>query len=185
MQCAIGSGFGPSGGTVTINGVTATPASWSDTEVCTFLRGVGVGPGSIQISSAGGASNAVSFAVVADRAVTGVQPRSAGVGSQVTITGTSLGSLKGSVLLYGGSSGPATLGIVSWSGTQIVATVPPGVQPGSYNLQVSAEGTTANGGPFFVVTAPQINSVQWDPTAVDAMQCAIRSGFGPSGGTAT
>src|SRR5260370_1204963 len=182
MQCAIGSGFGPSGGTVTINGVTATPASWSDTQVCTYLRGVGVGPGSIQISSAGGASNAVSFAVVADPAVTGVQPRTAGVGSQVTITGTSLGSLKGSVLLYGGSSGPATLGIVSWSGTQIVATVPPGVQPGTYNLQVSAEGTTANGGPFFVVTAPQIGSLSPSTGGVGIAVTIAGSGFGSTPG---
>src|SRR5258708_3561357 len=143
MQCAIGSGFGPSGGTVTINGVTATPASWSDTQVCTYLRGVGVGPGSIQISSAGGASNAVSFAVVADPAVTGVQPRTAGVGSQVTITGTSLGSVAGSVLLYGGSSGPTALGIVSWRGTQIVATVPAGVQTRANKVPGGGGGTAA------------------------------------------
>src|SRR5258707_3749421 len=61
MQCAIGSGFGPSGGTVTINGVTETAASWSDTQVCTYLRGAGVGLASIQLSNVAGASNAVRF----------------------------------------------------------------------------------------------------------------------------
>src|SRR6266481_3151950 len=184
-QCAMGSGFGPVQGTVTINGAAAGVASWADTQVCAYLpNSVGTGSGSIQISNAAGASNAVSFAVVAAPAVSGVQPRTTGAGSQVTVTGTNFGST-GSVLLYGGSSGPVALGIVSWSGTQIVATVPSGLQPGTYGLQVSADGTTNNFGAIVVVAAGTISSVQWDPIALGATQCAMGSGFGPTQGTVT
>src|SRR6266481_4474821 len=184
-QCAMGSGFGPTQGTVTINGVAAAVASWADTQVCAYLpNSVGTGSGSIQISNAAGASNAVSFAVVAAPAVTGVQPRTTVAGSQITVTGTNFGS-QGIVLLYGGSSGPVALGIVSWSGTQIVATVPSGLQPGTYGLQVSADGTTNNFGSIVVVAPNAISSVQWDPIALGATQCAMGSGFGPTQGTVT
>src|SRR6266481_962463 len=185
MQCASGSGFGPTQGTVTINGIAAAPVVWADTQVCAYLpNSVGAGAGSIQISNAAGASNAFSFAVVADPVVTGVQPTTAGVGAQVTVTGTNFGSA-GSVLLSAGSSGSVALGIVSWSGTRIVGTVPSGVQPGVYGLQVSTEGAIANGGLFYVVAPGMISSVQWDPIALGAMQCASGSGFGTPQGTVT
>src|SRR6266481_5260558 len=185
MQCASGSGFGPTQGTVTINGIAAAPVVWADTQVCAYLpNSVGAGAGSIQISNAAGASNAFSFAVVADPVVTGVQPTTAGVGAQVTVTGTNFGSA-GSVLLSAGSSGSVALGIVSWSGTRIVGTVPSGVQPGVYGLQVSTEGAIANGGLFYVVAPGMISSVQCDPIALGAMQCASGSGFGTPQGTVT
>src|SRR5262249_5264953 len=73
--------------------------------------------------------------------------------------------------------------IVSWSDSQIVATVPSGISPGGvYSLDVTVHGFTASGG-LSIVGLPQAASVQWDPLAIGGTQCVFGTAFDSAAGT--
>jgi hypothetical protein len=64
-----------------------------------------------------------------------------------------------------------------------VATVPSGLQPGTYDIQVSAGGTAANGGPFFVVAAATISALTPVSGTVGTQVTISGSNFGASQGS--
>jgi hypothetical protein len=158
-QCVNGTGFGTSQGSITINGLTGTVLAWTDTQVCASLQGVGVGTASVQISNVVGGSNTLGFGVVSVPVVDNFVPRSTGSGLPVTITGSGFGAQSGGVFLS--VFGPQfPMGIVSWTDTQIVATVPTGMSVGTYHMYVSTRGLDVfTGSNFNIISPPTITSL--------------------------
>jgi hypothetical protein len=146
-----GTGFEPSQGTgtVTFNGGTATPSSWSNTQIVVPVP-AGATTGNVQVNVAGNVSNAVAFTVTPG--INSVSPTSGAVGTSVTINGTMFGvSQGGSTVTFNGVTATPT----SWSNTQIVAPVPAAAATG--NVVVTVGGNAGNGVAFSVL--PTINSV--------------------------
>lgn len=171
-----GSGFGATqgGGNVWLGSTYGNVVTWSDTQVVATVAS-GSKSGVAQILQGGVWSNTVNLTVITPN-VTNVTPASAVAGTQVTITGTGFGASQGSGNLWLGS----TYGvIVSWSDTQIVATVASGSRSGV--AQVLQGGVWSNPVDFVVVT-PNITGVT--PTAaVAGTQVTIAgTGFGANQG---
>jgi hypothetical protein len=181
-QCASGIAFGSTPGTVVLNGSNLTPSLWSDSQACVVVP-VDTVPGtaSLQISNPAGSSDPFSFNVTADVVtVTNIVPATAGVGTPVTVQGTNFGSAQADSLVQLRGK---DFQIVSWSDTQIVATVPSGIPPGGiYQVDVTVHGVTASGG-LTILGVPQITAVRWDPVGVSGNQCINGTGFGSASGT--
>ena len=143
-----GSGFGTnmSGNQVLFNSTGATITSWSDTSVKAVVPSNATS-GSVTVVEDGVSSNSASFSVIEGISVTGIAPAVGPVGTSVTITGTGFGGTQSNSLasFWGGAGN-----VVSWSDTQIVATVPSGASTGSVTVTVA--GNTAQG-PVFALTA--------------------------------
>ncbi len=87
--------------------------------------------------------------------ILGVSPKTAPVGSQVTITGTNFGATQGaSTVMFNGTQAMP----ISWSSTSIVTHVPPGATSGT--IVVTVGGAPSNGLNFNVGFAPPIAFVQ-------------------------
>jgi len=118
-------------------------------------------------------SNSVSFTMLGPT-ITSVTPTSGTVGTQVTITGSGFGAVAGS---YGdvqiGTQDNAP--IVSWSNTQIVATVPLSSRSGV--VQVGQNGAWSNSVPFTML-GPTITSVTPTSGTVGTQVTITGSGFG-------
>jgi RHS repeat-associated protein len=148
-----GSGFGglqSTGFTVSFNGVTASAPSWSDTSITAVVPSSATS-GPVVVTESGVPSNGAPFTVLEPISVTGIAPLSGPVGSSVTISGTGFGPTQSNstVSFYG----TFATNIVSWSDTQIVATLPSGASSGSVGVTVAGQ---SGWGPNFTVT----NSVQ-------------------------
>lgn len=91
-----GSNFGSTQGsnTISFNGVTATPSSWSDTGIYVSVP-VGATTGNIVVTVGGVASNGMQFTVVTTPSVAGESPSQAGVGGMVWVSGSNFGSSQG------------------------------------------------------------------------------------------
>ncbi len=145
------------GSTVTFNGTTALPASWSATSI-TVLVPVGASTGSVVVTVGGQASNGYLFTVTPPAPnITNIQPNPAAVGTSVTITGTNFGATQGgsTVTFNGTMASPA-----SWDATNITAPVPVGATTGSVVVTV---GGQASSGYSFTVSAGTLpgDSVTW------------------------
>jgi hypothetical protein len=144
-----GENFGGTQGTstVTFNGTPGTATSWSTTTIITTVpNGATTGPVTVTVGSQ--TSNGVTFTVTSAAGgpnITSVTPTSAAVGAQVTITGSGFGTTQGSGLVWLGTR-PGN--VVSWSDTQIVATVAPGAKTG--NARVLQNNALSNSVPFTV-----------------------------------
>src|SRR6185295_9564417 len=84
-----GTNFGATQGTstVTFNGTTATPTSWSATSIVVPVPAAAT-TGNVVVTVGGQASTGVSFTVLVPPNVTSLSPTSGPVGSSVTIAGT-------------------------------------------------------------------------------------------------
>jgi hypothetical protein len=85
--------------------------------------------------------------VAAGPVITGRSPTSGAVGSEVTITGTGFGTLRGTSTVSFGATAVSTY--VSWGATQIRVNVPNGVV-GASNITVTVAGVTSNAVVFTV-----------------------------------
>src|SRR5207245_475999 len=124
-----GTSFGATQGssTVTFNGTTATPTSWSATSIVAPAP-AGATTGNVVVTVGGLASNGVSFTVTVPPSVTSLAPTSGPVGTSVTITGTNFGATQGaSTVKFNGTTATPT----SWSATSIVAPAPAGATTGN------------------------------------------------------
>ena len=83
--------------------------------------------GNARVLQGGVMSNAVPFTLDALQ-LTGISPTPGGTGTAVTFTGTGFGAAQGSGVVWLGSEAADT--VVSWSDTQVVATVAPGALSG-------------------------------------------------------
>jgi hypothetical protein len=145
-----GSNFGATqgGSTVTFNGAGAGLASnWSATSITVSVPS-GASTGNVVVTVDGLASNGTPFTVTLPPSVVSVSPATGAAGVQVTVSGSGFGLARGTGAVWLGS----TLGtVVSWSDTQVVATV--ALNSTSGTAQVRQSGVWSNAVPFNVNTA--------------------------------
>jgi hypothetical protein len=144
-----GSNFGASQGTssVTCGGVSAgTAPYWSDTSITVTVPS-GAATGNIVVTVNGLAGSSGPFTVTNPPTITSLSASTGAPGVSITITGTGFGSDIGLGQVWLGS----TYGtVVSWSDTQVVATVAPTSRSGT--AKVLQGGVWSNEMPFQVAT---------------------------------
>jgi RHS repeat-associated protein len=150
-----GSGFGASQGSSTVGwgGYNPTIVSWSDTQI-TAVTPPAAGTNPVTVTEGSVTSNADINLIVLGPTVTSISPTSGPVGTQVQINGNNFGATQGSsaVTFYN-----QTATIVSWSNTQIVATVPVGAPAGL--VTVTVDHVPSSGNVYFTVPPPQVTAV--------------------------
>lgn len=150
-----GTNFGSTQGssTVSFNGTTGSPTSWSATSIKVPVPS-GATTGNVVVYASGINSNGKSFTVLQTPSITSLSTTSGTVGTSVTITGTNFGTTQGSsTVKFNGTSGTPT----SWNGTQIIVPVPSGATTG--NVVVTVSGIASNGVNFTVYGTPSITSL--------------------------
>jgi YD repeat-containing protein len=149
-----GANFGATQGTstVTFNGTTATPISWSATSIVVSVPS-GATTGNVVVTVGGLQASFSNFTVTAGPGITSASPNWGSVGTVVTITGSGFGATQGSstVMFYGVTATPT-----AWSTTQIVVPVPNQAQSGQ--ITVSVGGAFANA-QFTVTGQPNLTSL--------------------------
>lgn len=178
-----GTNFGSSKGTstVTFNGTTGIPTSWSATSINVPIP-TGATTGSVLVTVGGVASNPYGFEVgVAAPNITSISPTSGAVATSVTIKGTGFGSTQGTnTVNFNGVSGVPT----SWSATQIKVPVPTGATTGP--VVVTASGTVSNGVSFTVPgTGPTVTSLSPSSGPVGSSVTITGTNFGATQGAST
>ena len=178
-----GAHFGVSQGdsTVTFNGVSAEPVSWSDTKIkAPVPAGATTGPVVVMVN--GQASSGIEFTVGGPAPVIGkLKPKSGYVGTVVKIKGSHFGVSQGdSTVTFNGVSAEP----VSWSDTKIKAPVPVGATTGPVVVTVNGQ---ASGGVEFTVggPAPVIRKLKPGLGAVGTVVKIKGSHFGASQGDST
>ncbi|MGO9095236.1 MAG: IPT/TIG domain-containing protein, partial [Bryobacteraceae bacterium] len=154
-----GSGFGAAQGSgqVWLGTVPGVVQSWSDAQVVAAV-GAGSATGNASVLQNGVLSNAVPFTVNSLQ-LTSVSPNSGAAGTPVTFTSAGFGASQG--------TGEAWLGsmdgqVVSWSDTQIVATVATGALTGIARVQQN--GVWSNAVTF---TVPGAGGLQLEPVLIN------------------
>jgi YD repeat-containing protein len=175
-----GSGFGATQGTSTVklNGATAAVTSWSATQIVATVPNAT--SGSMIVTEGGVSSNGPTFTVPAPQ-ITSISPTSGVVGTQVTINGSGFGATSGTNSFVNFESNNAA--IVSWSATQIVATVPANATTGPVTVSVNTVGSNTN--QIFTMPNPVITSLSPTSGAVGTSVTINGSGFGASQGTSS
>jgi YD repeat-containing protein len=159
-----GIGFGTSG-TVTFNGVTASPTSWG-LETIIVPVPAGATSGLIVVND-----GVTSHNFTVSPGISAMTPAQGTAGTAVTITGTTFGATQGaSAVLFNGI--PAT--ISSWSDSSIVAHAPGGTSTG--NVAVVVNGATG-AGPVFTFL-PSITSISPTTGPVGAAVTITGASFG-------
>lgn len=145
-----GSGFGSAKGTstVSLDGLSLTPTSWSDTSIGITVPSFGA-TGNLVVRVGGVDSNALTFTVTPSPTVTTVAPSTGMPGTAVTITGAHFGVVPGTVKF-----GTAAAAITGWSDSGITVTVPDGAGNG---VSVRAKGVVTNA-TAFVTTSKLLGS---------------------------
>src|SRR5260370_1056003 len=180
-SCFDGSGFGTSQdtSTVTVNGVVAPVAWWTDTRVCITVPSNTVpGTAGLQVITSSGSSNVLNFTVTGQPAISGISPASGLAGTQITITGTNFGAQQYATSYVTFNSN--NLPVVSWSDTQIVATIPSGTSPMSSILRVvvTDRNTTASF-TVIVLAHPSISDISPTSGPIGTPLTITGSTFGP------
>jgi hypothetical protein len=175
-----GANFGASQGTstVTFNGTTASPTSWSATSIAVPVP-TGATTGNVVVTVGGLASNGLNFTVVVPPSITSLTPNSGTVGTSVTIAGANFGATQGtSTVTFNGIAATPT----SWSATSIAAPVPNGATTG--NVVVTVNGVASNGVTFTVTSpGPTLTSLGLTQGPVGATVTITGTNFGATQGT--
>ena len=167
-----GTGFGAVRGTGSVwlgNKLAGSIVSWSNTQIVATVA-TNVASGSASVQQAGTWSNSIAFTITTPT-ISSISPSTARAGDQITINGTNFGATQGSGSVWLGSKLAGS--IVSWSNTQIVATVASGSVSGS--AQVQQSGVWGNTVALTVIT-PDITSVS--PTTARAGDSITINGTG-------
>src|SRR5206468_12067527 len=139
-----GTGFGATQGssTVTFNGTSATPTSWSATSIAVPVP-AGATTGNVVVTVGGLASNGSAFTITVPPTITSLTPASGPVATPITIAGSGFGATQGaSSVTFNGTTATPT----SWSATSIVVPVPAGATTGT--VVVTVGGLASNGSAF-------------------------------------
>jgi hypothetical protein len=152
-----GKGFGSSASgsyvsvlsSVTYTSTTWTPISWNDTEIVVTVPS-NMPPGAVWLNVTVNKLNSVGvvpFTVGTPPTVANYSPGSGPAGTVVRISGKGFGTAQGSglVTLVSLANSRIALTPVSWSDTQIVATVPSQTANGYYYLSVTVGGLQSLG----------------------------------------
>ncbi len=143
-----GTNFGPTQGssTVTFNGTTASPTTWTGAGIVARVPS-GAMTGNVVVTVSGVASSGSNFTVTSAPAIATITPQSGLAGSSVTITGANFGTTQGtSTVKFNGTA--AT--VLSWSASSIVARTAATTTTG--NVVVNVGGVDSNGVPFTVLS---------------------------------
>jgi len=174
-----GTNFGATQGTGSVwlgNKLAGSIVSWSATQIVATVASTALS-GSVQVQQMGVWSNSIAFTVV-QPALTAISPTSGAAGTQVTLTGTNFGATQGTGSVWLGSKLAGS--IVSWSNTQIVATVASGATSGSAIVQQG--GVWSNSIAFTVVT-PALDELSNDSAWAGDQITLYGTNFGASQGT--
>ncbi len=177
----VGNNFGStqSSSTIAFNGTTATPTSWSNTQIVAPVP-TGATTGPIVVTVGGVASNHVNFTVGTPPTISYTNPVNGPAGTSVTIVGTYFGSTLGnSTLAFNSTSATPT----SWSSTQIVAPVPSGATTGP--IIVTVGGVASNHVNFTVGTPPTISYTNPIDGPVGTTVTVVGNYFGSTQGSST
>ena len=152
-----GTNFGSTKGTssVSFNGTTAAPTSWSATSIVVPVPSGAITGNVIVI--VGSASNALPFTVTtpAGPSLTSLSPASGLAGTAVTITGANFGATQGaSTVTFNGTAATPT----TWSASSIVVPAPSGAATG--NVVVTVGGVASNGLLYTFGTQTAITLIQ-------------------------
>ena len=159
-----GSNFGATTGTVTFNGVTASPDQWNDQTIRVRVP-EGATDGPVVVTTAGGQSSAgVTFTVTdppSGPIISKLEPDSGLVDTEVKIHGSNFGT-SGTVTFNG-----TTASTTSWNSDEIQTSVPEGATTGLVVVTVDGEPSA---GVTFTVTIPAPVISRLDPNSglVDA-----------------
>ena len=176
-----GAGFQTSQGssTVSFNGNAATVVSWNDSQIVARVPASAItGPVLVAVNGVG--SNSDVLFSMPNPVITSLSPSSGPVTTQVQINGSGFGAQSGNLVTFSPS---ANASIVTWSDTQIVATVPSTATTGTVKVTVGGVNTTAN--IVFTVPPPQVNNVSPASGIVGSSVTITGSGFQMSKGTST
>ena len=177
-----GSNFGATTGTVTFNGVTASPNQWNVQTIRVRVpEGATTGP--VVVTTSGGQSSAgVAFTVTdppSGPIISKLEPDSGLVGTKVKITGSNFGTSSGTVTFNG-----TTASTTSWDSDEIQTKVPDGATTGL--VVVTVDGESSAGVSFTVtIPAPVISRLDPDSGLVDTNVTIEGSNFGSQTGTVT
>ena len=143
-----GSGFGANQGTgnVWLGTVPGIVSSWSDSRIVATVAS-GAATGNVQVLQNGVMSNTIPFTINLPHIV-GISPNSGSSGTVVTVTGSGFGATQGSGNVWIGSTSGV---VVSWSDTQVVASVAANAVSGIVKIQQN--GTWSNAVTFTVPTS--------------------------------
>ena len=168
-------------GTVTFNGVTATPTSWSDSAITVPVPAT-AGTGPVVVTVGGQASNGVTFTVTGPPpSISELNPPSGPVGASVVISGADFGAAQGTGTVT--FNGALVETYTSWSETSITLTVPADATSGS--VVVTVGGQTSNSLTFTVVIRASIGSLNPDKGTEGTPVTIEGANFGDSQGTST
>jgi uncharacterized protein (TIGR03437 family) len=145
-----GTSFGDTQGdsTITFNGVTASPTSWSNTSL-TVPAPSGATTGGVVVTVNGFETNGATFRVLPN--ITAIGPTAGLIGSSVTLSGTTFGQTQG----FGGVTfNGVSATVQSWSDSSITLLVPAGATSGNV-VVTDHQLLTSNGVNFTVTSFPQ------------------------------
>jgi hypothetical protein len=174
-----GTNFGATQGTGQVwlgSKLAGSYVSWSNTQIVATVAS-GATSGTAQVKQSGVWGNQVTITILTPT-ITNVTPTTARAGDSITITGTNFGSTQGSGSVWLGSKLAGSY--VSWSDTQIVATVASGSVTGT--AQVQQGGVWANYGTFTVIT-PVLSSISPTSGPVGTQVTFTGTGFGTTQGS--
>ena len=175
-----GQNFGPAPGSASLGGAAMDVISWSHSRVIAETpEGVGLNQ-EVRVTTDSGTSNVASFSY-SDPSIFGINPTSGPTagGIPLTINGQNFGPAPGSASLGG-----ASMTILDWTHTQIVAETPEGVGLNQSVQVTTASGTSSVSG--FNYSAPSILSISptSGPTTGGIPLTINGQNFGPAPGSA-
>lgn len=176
-----GANFGSTQGssTVTFNGTTGTPTSWSATSIVMPVP-LAATSGNVVVTVNGTASNGVPFTVSQTPTINSISPTSGPAGTAVTISGVNFGSTQGtSTVTFNGTGGTPT----SWTSTSIVVPVPGGATTG--NVVVTTTNGTSSGVSFTVFQVPSIANLSASSATIGSLLTITGTNFGSSQASST
>ncbi|MGB7924488.1 MAG: carboxypeptidase regulatory-like domain-containing protein [Pyrinomonadaceae bacterium] len=133
-------------GTITFNGVTASPLSWSASSIVVPVP-MGALTGPVVVTTGGLASDGFAFIVDGSPYITALLPAFGPVGTSVTIDGLNFGTSQGSsTIKFNGVGASAS----SWGVNRLIVTVPSGITTGP--VKVAVGGLDSNGFVFTLTT---------------------------------
>ncbi len=168
---------GPS--TLTVNGATATPTQWTDTEITTPVPAGATATGNVTVT-VGGVAASQPFTVAPAPQVTSLAPASGLPGTPVVINGVNFGS--GASYSNGGNTvtfGGVVATVTSWTDTSVSVVVPVGARSGPVVVTVGVDAS--NGAAFVVPYGPTIQSVTPNAGPVGATIVISGSELGTNG----
>ena len=165
------------GSTVTFNGLTVTPADWTETNISVLVPTLPPGSANIVVNVAGKSINAPPFVVLAIPVISSLSASAGHVGQVITVTGVNFGASQGdSSITFNGIAATTS----SWSDTTIVVPVPTNAATG--NVIVTVAGIPSSPVSFTIIS---ITGLYPSAAAIGANITITGTGFGTTQGAAS